>query len=156
MNYTDIFSNDPSGLSMGMPTVSPSNMAAVRTPMASGVNPPSPATGAPMVTSQSQGMSQGMGMGNNTGQPGFFSQNGAGQFALGAIQTLGSLWNSFQQNKMARQSFDFQKKAYETNLANQTQSYNTELTDRIQARYATEGRPNAAADAAAYVEKNKL
>ena len=90
-----------------------------------------------------------------TGQqgPGFWGQGGGAQMALGAIQTLGSLWNSFQQNKMAKQSLALQTRAFETNLRNQTQSYNTALEDRIRARYATEGRSE---QADSYIAKNRL
>lgn len=84
---------------------------------------------------------------------GFFQPGGGASLALGAIQTLGSLWNSFQQNKMAKKSFALQERAFETNLANQTKTYNTALEDRINARYATEGRSG---EAAGYIERNKL
>lgn len=81
---------------------------------------------------------------------GFFrNQNGSFntgnlQLALGGIQTLGALWNSYQQNKLAKESLGLQREAFETNLANQTQTYNTSLEDRIRARYATEGRSEQA------------
>lgn len=82
---------------------------------------------------------------------GQFFRNGDGSFntgnlqlALGGIQTLGALWNSYQQNKLAKESLSLQRNAFETNLANQTQTYNTSLEDRIRARYATEGRSEQA------------
>ena len=86
-------------------------------------------------------------------KPGFFGQGGAAQIGLGAISTLGSLWNSFQQSKIANKSLKLQERAFETNLSNQTQTYNTELEDRIRTRYAAEGRSD---QADAYVERNKL
>jgi hypothetical protein len=85
----------------------------------------------------------GMGAG---AKPGFFSEFGPAQFALGAIQTLGSLWNSFQQNKLAKKSFEFQKEAYNTNLRDTRKNYNTALEDRINARYVTEGKSQAQAN----------
>ena len=88
-----------------------------------------------------------------SGNPGFFTKAGGAGLALGAIQTLGSLWNSAQQNKMAKKSFALQEESYRTNLGNQTKTYNTALEDRINARYATEGRSG---EAAAYIDKNKL
>lgn len=151
--YTDIFDRDPTGLSMGMPTVSPdAAIANVGTGTANtDLSAPS------MVPSvNTVGPSKVGGFGGGMVKPGFFSEFGPAQFGLGAIQTLGSLWNSFEQNKLAKQSFNFQKEAYATNLANQTKTYNTELEDRINARYATEVRANAAEDAASYVEKNRL
>ncbi|MCA1807480.1 MAG: hypothetical protein LC687_06510 [Actinobacteria bacterium] len=87
-------------------------------------------------------------------KPGFFGQGGMAQVGLGAIQTLGSLWNSFQQNKIAKKSLNLQEKTFETNLANQTKSYNTELEDRIRTRYDSERRDPSEADS--YIDKNKL
>ena len=89
-------------------------------------------------------------------RPGFFGQGGMAQIGLGAISTLGSLWNSFQQNKIAKKSLALQERTFETNLANQTQTYNTELTDRIENRYRSEGRENYQEQADSYVDKNKL
>lgn len=151
MSYTDIFNNSPDGLSMGMPTVDPG--AAI-----SGLNQTTntgltaPVTTTPGITApQVPGVTGGAAAPQT---PGFFAQGGIGQFALGAIQTLGSLWNSFQQNKMAKESMKFQKEAFATNLANQEQSYNTALEDRINARYVTEGKSQADADA--YVQEHSL
>lgn len=87
-------------------------------------------------------------------KPGFFGQGGIAQIGLGAISTLGSLWNSFQQSKVAKQALALQRRTFETNLMNQTKTYNTELEDRIRTRYAAEGRSSAEADQ--YVEKNRL
>lgn len=151
MSYTDIFNNSPDGLSMGMPTVDPG--AAI-----SGLNQTTntgltaPVTTTPGITApQVPGVTGGAAAPQT---PGFFAQGGIGQFALGAIQTLGSLWNSFQQNKMAKESMKFQKEAFATNLANQEQSYNTALEDRINARYVTEGKSQADADA--YIQEHSL
>jgi len=89
-------------------------------------------------------------------KPGFFGQGGMAQIGLGAISTLGSLWNSFQQNKIAKKSIQLQERTFETNLKNQTQSYNTELRDRIENRYRSEGRENYQQQADGYVDRNKL
>ena len=95
-----------------------------------------------------------MGTGGTDGKGGnFFGENGAASIGLGAIQTLGSLWNSFQQTKLAKKSLELQTRAFETNLANQTKTYNTALEDRINARYHTEGRSG---EAAAKIEENRL
>ena len=87
-------------------------------------------------------------------QPGFFEVGGTAQMGLGALQTLGSLWNSFNQNKLAKKSLKLQTKAFNTNLANETQSYNTALEDRIRARHAVEGRDSSATDD--YIKKHSL
>lgn len=76
------------------------------------------------------------------------------QLALGGIQTIGSLWQAWEANKLAKEKFKFQKDFANTNLANQIQSYNTTLEDRTRARSHTEG--GSAEDAQAYIEKNKL
>lgn len=73
-----------------------------------------------------------------------FGKGGAASIALGGLQTLGSIWNSFQQMKLAKKTLKFQKNAFKTNLANSTKVYNTALEDRIRARYATEGRSEEA------------
>lgn len=150
MSYTDIFNQDPALYgNTGMPTVVPgAAVAGVGKSAGTGLTTPSVQT--PGVTVP-QLMSGG---GSAPQTPGFFSQYGPTQFALGAIQTLGSLWNSFQQNKMAKESMAFQKEAFATNLANQEQSYNTALEDRINARYVTEGKSQAEANA--YIQKNSL
>jgi len=111
-----------------------------------------------------QNYNQGNNQGNNQGtvdsngnpvtpHPTFFQKGGGMSIALGGLQTLGSLWNSFQQTQVAKQSLSMQTKAFNTNLANQTKTYNTALQGRINARYATEGRPQ---QAAAYIAKRSL
>lgn len=76
------------------------------------------------------------------------------QFGLSALQGLGNLWGAFQANKLARDQFNFQKGVTETNIGNQIKSYNTALEDRARTRAFTEGR--SAADAEAYIDKNRL
>lgn len=81
---------------------------------------------------------------NNSGstsqQDGFgFNSNTIGM-VMGGLQALGSLWNSYNQQKLAKEQFKFQKQAWQTNLANQTKTYNTALEDRIRARHFTEGK----------------
>jgi hypothetical protein len=111
-------------------------------------------TGNPAMFSATE---QGTIFNNQTGatqSPGMFGQGGYAQMGISAIGTLGSLWNSFQQSKLAKKSLQFQEKTFETNLGNQTKTYNTELEDRIRTRYAAEGRDSGAADS--YIAKNKL
>lgn len=153
MSYTDIFNQDPAlYTNMGTPTVDPGvAVANLGQRTNTGLTAPSvttPVVNAPTVPGTTTGG------GAAPKAPGFFSEFGPAQFALGAIQTLGSLWNSFQQNKLAKEAMKFQKEAFATNLANQEQSYNTALEDRINARYVTEGKSQAEADA--YIQKNSL
>lgn len=72
----------------------------------------------------------------------------------GGISTIGNLWNAFQAQKLARETFNFQKQFANKNLANQIKSYNTALEDRINARSFTEGRDQEYTDE--YIAKNRL
>lgn len=87
------------------------------------------------------------------GEGDIFGKDGTFSIALGGLKTLGSIWNSFQQFKLAKSSLKFQKKAFQTNLANSTKVYNTALEDRIRARFATEGRSG---EADAKIAANRL
>lgn len=157
MSYTDIMSNQsPNGLSMGTPTIDQGALVANvgqlnAQPM--GIASPT-ATGAAAPAMAPIGTQPGAAGAGGAKGPGFFGQGGFASMALGAIQTLGSLWNSFQQTKLAKQNLAFQKEAYYTNLENQEKSYNTALEDRINARYVTEGKSQAEADS--YIAKNRL
>lgn len=77
----------------------------------------------------------------------------AGQIGQG-IGALGGLWGAFQQNRLAEETLDFQKEAYQTNLEGTSKSYNTALEDRIRSRYAAEGKSSAEADK--YLKKNSM
>jgi hypothetical protein len=79
---------------------------------------------------------------------------GTGQLAVGGLTALGNLWNSWQANQLARDSFGFQKRMGEANLANSIQSYNTQLADRARARGFTEGQNPATTQA--YIDQNRL
>ena len=159
MSYTDVFSTDSPEPTFGMPTVNAGAVAqnAAMAPLQNqGVTPqvavPQASTGVtPTAVVPAAG-----GAGAGIGGGGFFSPGGGFSMVLGGVQTLGNLWNSFQANKQAKKSFEFQKEAFYTNLENQEQSYNTELEDRISARYATEGRADVAGETASYMEKNRL
>lgn len=69
------------------------------------------------------------------------------------LGSLGTLWSGIQSNRIARDSLNFQKGAYKTNLANQTQSYNTQVQDKGAARAAQFGD---ATYADSYYDKNKI
>jgi hypothetical protein len=71
---------------------------------------------------------------------------------MDGIGMLGSLYSAFQNIKVARDSLDFQKSAYKTNLKNSTSSYNTALEDRAASRRAA--APGY--DAEGYVDRNRL
>ena len=96
------------------------------------------------------------GMGGGAGQ-GWFSKIG-GMEGLGSIAqglaSLGQVYGAIQGNKMAKEQMNLSKEAYSTNLANTTKSYNTNLEDRVRARYAQEGRP--ANDVNSYLAKHSM
>lgn len=89
----------------------------------------------------------------------FANSNGVGDF-LGANAPLFSaginalsqgvgIYAGLKNLSLAKKSFNLQRDAYRTNLANQTQSYNTQIGDRIAGRsYATEAERQAALKAA--------
>ena len=74
---------------------------------------------------------------------GFWSKDGGAGLILGGVQVLGNLWSSYQAHKMAKEQMAFAREQWNTNLANQTQTYNTALEDRIRGRYAEGVRSEA-------------
>ena len=76
------------------------------------------------------------------------------QLGLTGLSTLGNLWGSFQSNKLAKDSFNFQKGMAENNYANQIKSYNTALTDRATTRGFVQGDSTEMTQQ--YINDNKL
>lgn len=74
-------------------------------------------------------------------------------YAMDGLGAIGGLWGSIQENKIAKEQLALSREAYNTNMNNSIQTYNTDLEGRIRAQYAMEGRSN---QADAYIEKNKL
>ncbi len=95
-------------------------------------------------------------VGTNTGIGGnnFWSQDGGANVALGGIAVLGNLWNSYQQQKIAKDQLKFAKNQWNTNLSNQKQTYNTALEDRIRSRHAYSGKDENQTQE--YLSKNRL
>lgn len=73
---------------------------------------------------------------------------------LGGLKTLGGLYLGIRQLGLANKQFKFSKAYANANLANQTQSYNTALTDRANSRAAMEGLTPAQAQS--YISSNSL
>ena len=76
------------------------------------------------------------------------------QLGMQGLGAMGNLWGSFQSQKLARDSFDFQKGMAEKNYANQIKSYNTALTDRATSRGFVQG--DSADTTQQYINNNKL
>ena len=79
---------------------------------------------------------------------------GTGQLVLGGIGTVGNLWSAWQAQKLAKEQFNYQKGITDTNLANQIQSYNTALSDRMNARGFVQGDSQSTIDQ--YIEENSM
>lgn len=89
--------------------------------------------------------------GSNTG---FGLNLDTGKLVLGGLQSLGGLWNAFEQNKLAKKQLAFSRDFANINLGNQTQAYNTNLADMARARGFTEGQTQQQIDN--YVAANRL
>ena len=76
------------------------------------------------------------------------------QLGMQGLGTMGNLWGTFQSNKLARDSFNFQKGMAEKNYANQIKSYNTALTDRATSRGFVQG--DSTETTQQYINDNKL
>lgn len=92
--------------------------------------------------------------GAQTGGGNFWSKDGGAGLILGGVQVLGNLWSTFQQHKMAKEQMSFAREQWDTNLTNQTQTYNTALEDRIRSRHSYTGQGEA--DTQAYLNENEL
>lgn len=93
------------------------------------------------------------GINNNLSTP--LAMNlGTGQLVLGGIGTIGNLWAGWQAQKLAKDQFNYQKGITDTNLANQIQSYNTALSDRINARGFIQGDSQSTINQ--YIEENSI
>ena len=76
------------------------------------------------------------------------------QLMMGGVQMLGNLWNSYQQQKIAKEQLSLARETFQTNLENNRTTYNTALEDRIRSRYNTEGRTTAEANS--YLSEHNL
>lgn len=76
------------------------------------------------------------------------------QLGLGALNSLGNLWQSWNASKLAKEQLNFTKEFTNTNLNNSIQSYNTALADRAHSRAAMEGRSTGSAQE--YINQNAM
>ncbi len=123
------------------PVVMPTGAGSPMTGVASGVGTPvtpmtnagGTGTGVAPVAGGQQNLGNNL-LWNGTGENRTLNYDGM-QMIAGGLQTIGNLYMAWQQNKLAKDSLQLQRDNYETNLANQTTSYNNSLEDRIRGRY---------------------
>ncbi|AWY09413.1 structural protein [Ruegeria phage vB_RpoP-V13] len=135
-NYTDATTN---GSQLGTTGVAANNLQ-----MGTLASAPTGSNGLPSATVASPttpGATSGAGTFWKNGD-GSLNTNNIG-LVLGGVQMLGNLWNSYQAHKLAKEQMAFAREQWDTNLANQTQTYNTALEDRIRGRYAVGERTDA-------------
>lgn len=123
------------------------------TAMAAPTLAPVPATGI-QVGQMAQPQAAGGGMFGGNSNNGLGFNLGTGQLLLGGVQAIGNLWNAWQTQQLAREQFDFTKGITNTNLANQIQTFNTSLSDRMHARGAMQS--NSPEEINRYIEENRL
>lgn len=74
---------------------------------------------------------------------------------LGMAGNIANIWSGIQQNRLARDNFDFQKGVMNTNLANQIASYNTALEDRVSGRYSDRERTANQTEINDYLDRSR-
>ena len=109
-------------------------------------------------TSFNLGGSGGSGSGGNWAKDFMSNYGDMLKFGVGTAMSVGSIYSTLQQLKLAKEAFNFQKETTNTNLNNQTSAYNTELEGRQRGQLASSGLSQEEKDAQvnAYLERHKL
>lgn len=108
---------------------------------------------APVASGAASPVVQPPGMQNNL-SVGLGANVGTGQLAIGGLSALGNLWTAWNATDLAKKSFNFNKQVTQTNLANQAETYNTNLADRANSRAVMENQ--APGQAQAYIAAHSL
>lgn len=161
MSFASAFSNyNPQYMVQGAQQVAAAPATPFAAPGAAGMNMPNwlgGSQGAPSLSQQLAGYNSAA----NVAMPGGNQGNGftnwlKGDGNLAAVAGIGqSLVGAFlgwKQLQHAKDQLNFQKEAYNTNMANSIQSYNTSLEDRIRGRSAN---PNES-DVQNYLNRHSL
>jgi hypothetical protein len=135
----------PQAMPQGMPQPMPSSRD-----IGFNVRPTMAPSGSPRPVARGAAGAGGMGSGflSNIG-----GLEGLGSIAQG-LQSLGQLYGAVKGMGLAKDQLNFQKQAYNTNLANTSKAYNTALEDRVRARSFAEGRPDSYS--ASYLAQNRM
>lgn len=72
----------------------------------------------------------------------------------GVASSLNGIWNGYNQNRMMKDQFKFQKDAFNKQYQASVNQYNTQLEDRQRARVAS--NPNAYQSVSDYMAKNRV
>ena len=119
-----------------------------------GVTAPSPMAGIPAVAGAAAAPMQGNWLSNTFG-------NGEGGLdldklgtAFDGLKSVFGIWGGMKQLGMAKDAYEFEKKSYQENVANQKKTYNSTLEDRQRARAAFAGEDEKSVDD--YVKKHRL
>lgn len=68
------------------------------------------------------------------------------RLGLGGLQTIGGLWNAYEQNKLAKRSMVHTQGLLDTNLANNIRAYNLQVEDKFRSRGVMEGHTQSQID----------
>ena len=74
--------------------------------------------------------------------------------AFDGLKSVFGIWGGMKQLGMAKDAYEFEKKSYQENVANQKKTYNSTLEDRQRARAAFAGEDEKSVDD--YVKKHRL
>lgn len=110
-----------------------------------------------VTTAVGDGLGQlGTTIGNSRPVQSFLNMPGTDQLnaIAGGITALNGVWNGYNQNKMAKKQFNFQKDVWNQQWGASKQQYNTGLEDRQRARVAS--NPNAYQSVSSYMDKYGL
>lgn len=153
-------SSNPMDYSLGVPSIPdvsvpqvnyltpPATSTPGSVPTSVSISPVTPAAGAPKPFEFGAALK-----GMFVNEDGGFNMDGLDTMGK-ILGSVGSLYGAFKSYGIAKDSLDLNKRAFETNLNNQRQTYNTALEDRIRSRAAVEGRGSKYVSD--YLNKNSL
>ena len=91
---------------------------------------------------------------DSTAPEGLWGKMGGMDGAMSLLSGLGGIWGAAKSYGIMKDSLALNRRAFETNLRNQTQSYNTALEDRAAGRASYNGTSQA--ETQAYLDRHSL